>query len=148
MIAQKAIYARNYLLFSADRPTHPRRGWTGIPIPYQRLVSSVRGPNNYLLFEPTIRRGVEYFLDNSAKEHSSAKSNRYRPLPSKINIRPFRRRRKIFGRTNHHLFFDEIKRWYGILFAWPYGLFTRGQFHDSLQTGAFQAPVPRQFGAT
>jgi hypothetical protein len=36
-------------------------------IPYQRLISSVRGPNNYFLLEPTIRRVVEYFLDNSAK---------------------------------------------------------------------------------
>jgi hypothetical protein len=51
-------------------------------IPYRRLISSVLGPNNYFLFEPTIRRGFKIVLDNSAKEHSSAKSNHCRPLPS------------------------------------------------------------------
>jgi hypothetical protein len=87
-------------------------------VPYQRLISSVRGPNNYFLSGPTIRRGLQYFRDNSAKEHSSAKSNHCRPLASENNNRPFRRQRKIFsenfGTANIYSFFDEIKRWYGI----------------------------------
>jgi hypothetical protein len=99
---------QNSNLWLADRRENTVPG-------YQLLISSVRGPNNYFLYGPTIRRGVQYFSDNSAKKNSSAESNHYRPLSSENNIRPFRRRRKPFskkfGRPNTYLFFDEIKRW-------------------------------------